>query len=319
MGPQRVGAPKGGGSERWRPNLEKVGSEGWEPKISRFFSFSRHNFHSSLPLLGVLSWNFGGVRSAGVLKCAHLEFSGCCVKPRSRSRPAGRSRIGRSRTSSLRQGHFVIWAFIQLFGDVANTSSSFFLNDGSHTRALQIQRFDKQLSVSEDLVRTHSFLQSSSAHIDSVLLLASSRPAARMAQTFSRAMTGRHVFNFTQRGVIYPGLKNRPRAPPWSPVSQTQQHSIALTRLEPNCIQRAHPLSFPRSCHVTRAVRQTRSGPFASGGRSTYNSRNTSLHICASFTSMNLSFIRQSFPDALLVMAFEIRNFDRLKRLLDFL
>ena len=32
--------------------------------------------------LGVFSWNFGGVGSAGALKCARLEFSGCRVKPR---------------------------------------------------------------------------------------------------------------------------------------------------------------------------------------------------------------------------------------------
>ena len=34
------------------------------------------------PLLGVFSWNFGGVLDAGALKCAGLEFSGCRVKPR---------------------------------------------------------------------------------------------------------------------------------------------------------------------------------------------------------------------------------------------
>ena len=31
------------------------------PKISLFFSLLRHNYHSFFPLLGVLSWNFGGV------------------------------------------------------------------------------------------------------------------------------------------------------------------------------------------------------------------------------------------------------------------
>ena len=67
------GAPKGGGR-----NLEKVGSHslgprrveprkvgprrvGGRPEISRFFSLSHHSFHSFLPLLLVLSWNFGGV------------------------------------------------------------------------------------------------------------------------------------------------------------------------------------------------------------------------------------------------------------------
>ena len=35
---------------------------------------------SFFPLLGVLSWNFGGVFET--LKCARLEFSGCRFKPR---------------------------------------------------------------------------------------------------------------------------------------------------------------------------------------------------------------------------------------------
>ena len=58
---------------------QKGGESG---KISRFFSLSRHSFHSFLPLLGVFSWNFGICGSAGALKCARLEFSGCRVKPR---------------------------------------------------------------------------------------------------------------------------------------------------------------------------------------------------------------------------------------------
>ena len=46
------------GSE-WGP---KGGSpQGGEPKISRFFSLSRHKIRSFLPSLGVSSWNFGGV------------------------------------------------------------------------------------------------------------------------------------------------------------------------------------------------------------------------------------------------------------------
>ena len=72
------GTTKGGGPEGWRPKPRKSGAPkggaeggapkggapkgGGGPKISGFFfPFSRHNFHSSLPLLGVLSWNFGGV------------------------------------------------------------------------------------------------------------------------------------------------------------------------------------------------------------------------------------------------------------------
>ena len=62
FGTTKSGAPKGGGpggQEGWGP--EGWRPEGWRPEISRFFfSLSRHSFHSSLPLLGVLSWNFGG-------------------------------------------------------------------------------------------------------------------------------------------------------------------------------------------------------------------------------------------------------------------
>ena len=45
----KSGAPKGG--------ARRVGA----PKISRFFSFSRHNFILSSLSWGVFSWNFGGV------------------------------------------------------------------------------------------------------------------------------------------------------------------------------------------------------------------------------------------------------------------
>ena len=81
-----------GGCHGWGGSSNGVGRKGrekWSPKgrapppeISRFFSLSRHSFHSFLPLLLLLSWNFGGVRSAGALKCARMEFSGCRVKPR---------------------------------------------------------------------------------------------------------------------------------------------------------------------------------------------------------------------------------------------
>ena len=45
-----------------RGNHSQVGFlKGGGLKVSRFFSLSRHNFHSFVPLLGVFSWNFGGV------------------------------------------------------------------------------------------------------------------------------------------------------------------------------------------------------------------------------------------------------------------
>ena len=59
-GPRRVGAPKGGGPEGW--GARRVGGpKGGGPEISRFF-FPRPPLCSFfLPLLGVVSWNFGGV------------------------------------------------------------------------------------------------------------------------------------------------------------------------------------------------------------------------------------------------------------------
>ena len=55
-----------GGCPDWGPEeegLEGWGPEGWNPerwgaKISRIFSLSRHNFHSSLPSLGGLFVEF---------------------------------------------------------------------------------------------------------------------------------------------------------------------------------------------------------------------------------------------------------------------
>ena len=60
--PRRVEASQGGG-----PNLEKVGPRRVPlggPKFRAFF-------------LPATIWNFGGVWSAGALKCVRYEFSGC--------------------------------------------------------------------------------------------------------------------------------------------------------------------------------------------------------------------------------------------------
>ena len=68
-----MGAPKGGGPEGWGPR--RVGG----PKFRVFFfSVSRHQFSLFLSLLGVLSWNFGGV----FVGPGRLELAGCRVKPR---------------------------------------------------------------------------------------------------------------------------------------------------------------------------------------------------------------------------------------------
>ena len=72
---------------------------------------------------------------------------------------------------------------------------------------------------------------------------------------------------------------------------------------------RSHAAAASRVPYMARCNRQTISGgSFASGGGSTYNSRNTSLHRCALFTSMKLSFNGRLFRDTLLVKTSEIRN-----------
>ena len=93
------GAPKGVAQRGGGPDLEKVRAprvgarrvgarrvgarRRGGPKFSRFFPLSRSQFRSFLSLsLEVFSWNFGGVCSAGTLKCARQEFSGCRSKKR---------------------------------------------------------------------------------------------------------------------------------------------------------------------------------------------------------------------------------------------
>ena len=72
---------------------------------------------------------------------------------------------------------------------------------------------------------------------------------------------------------------------------------------------RSHAAAASRVRYMARCNRQTiPGGSFASGGGSTYNSRNTSLHRCAFSTSMKLSFNGRLFRDTLLVMASEISN-----------
>ena len=118
VGARRVGARKGWGPEGWGPkggvpNPEKVGRrgggpEGWGPEgwgaqnFALFFPSPAHKIRSFLPSLGVFSWNFGGVSSAGALKCARLEFSGCRVRA-----PAARSDVleRRSRQSGEGKSH----------------------------------------------------------------------------------------------------------------------------------------------------------------------------------------------------------------------
>ena len=75
-------APKGGASNPEKRRPARWGPNGGAPKggDDKQFSFF-------LPLVGVFSLNFGCVE-AGSLKCARLDFSGCCVKPRRPRRPA---------------------------------------------------------------------------------------------------------------------------------------------------------------------------------------------------------------------------------------
>ena len=71
-GAPKGGAPKGGAPKGGAPKggAQKGGAQkgggpkGGGPKFRSFFSLSRHNFLSFFTLLGVLSWNFGGVFEA---------------------------------------------------------------------------------------------------------------------------------------------------------------------------------------------------------------------------------------------------------------
>ena len=79
----------------WAPEL--LGPEGGRrvggPKFRAFFFPFRHMFHSFF-----LSWvSFRGIlvfSKAGTLKCAHLEFSGCRVKPRRRGLHGPKNKTG---------------------------------------------------------------------------------------------------------------------------------------------------------------------------------------------------------------------------------
>ena len=68
----------------WGP--EGWGPEGWGAQNFALFFPLPPPFRSFCVYPGVCSWNFGGVGSAGTLKCARLEFSGCRVRA-----PAARS------------------------------------------------------------------------------------------------------------------------------------------------------------------------------------------------------------------------------------
>ena len=90
MEPRRVEPRKWEAQRVEAPNLEKVGPRREEPRRVeprrvggpkfRFFFPLLPQFSFFFLSLGVLAWNFGGVRSAGALKCARLEFSGCRVR-----------------------------------------------------------------------------------------------------------------------------------------------------------------------------------------------------------------------------------------------
>ena len=71
------GTRKGGAKEGW--GKTRVGQKkGGEPKNSRFFpSLPPQFYFFLLSLGGPFVEFFGGVQSAGTLKCARLEFSGC--------------------------------------------------------------------------------------------------------------------------------------------------------------------------------------------------------------------------------------------------
>ena len=74
MGPrtQKSGAPKGEGPEVWGP----VGCGA--RNFALFFSVSGPHFLSFFPLLGVFSWNFGGVFEREQGPCASNKVQKSC-------------------------------------------------------------------------------------------------------------------------------------------------------------------------------------------------------------------------------------------------
>ena len=83
-----MSGPGGWGNEGGGPNPEKSETpkggapKGGGPKIPRFFFLSRHHFVLFVSLWVSSSGILVVFGSAGALKCARLEFSGCRVKPR---------------------------------------------------------------------------------------------------------------------------------------------------------------------------------------------------------------------------------------------
>ena len=125
-----------------------------------------------------------------------------------------------------------------------------------------------------------------------------------------------HAFNFTQSFIVTQGLQNHPRVTmKASDFSHFNNAGLLTPDSNPSEFNvfvhsRSHAAAASRVPYMARCNRQTTPGCwFASGGSSTYNSRNTSsMHRCAFFTSMKLSFNGRLFRDALFVMVSEIRN-----------
>ena len=68
VGPRRVGLRRVGPC--------RVDPKGWGgPKFRAFFSLSHHNVHSFFTLLGVFTWNFGGVFLAPGPSSVHVWSS----------------------------------------------------------------------------------------------------------------------------------------------------------------------------------------------------------------------------------------------------
>ena len=118
-GPKGRGGPKGWGAKGWGPEPRKSGApkggrrvgapkggapKGGGPKISRFFFPSpAAKFVLFFHILLVVSLTFGGVWSAGALKCARLEFSGCRVKPWRPRNKSGQKNQKHGKTIFLKQ------------------------------------------------------------------------------------------------------------------------------------------------------------------------------------------------------------------------
>ena len=164
-------------------------------------------------------------------------------------------------------------------GDVINTSPSLFLTDGVVT-PFALSRFH-DFTINSACRGSGSYsiqlLSPSEFHRTYRFRILTSLASSRLAPRIARTLKGYTIILVYHHECVH-------------------FVAVAHSRLDPpefnvSVSSRSHAAAASRVPYMARCNRQTiPGGSSASGGGSTYNSRNTSLHRCAFFTSMKLSF-----------------------------